>query len=704
MSLFDTHIVVDWSGGNDAGPRPKKDAIWIEVFRDGQSEAPVYMRNRSEAESWLADRIKQERAAGRRVFAGFDFAFGYPRGFAQTLTGSTDPLALWDWFEARVEDTPERNNRTELAGQINAMFPGIGPFWGNPSRTRDIAHLPRKGLARTCTSFAEKRHVETRAPGSFACWQLAGAGAVGSQVIMGLPVLARLRRRLAGQVAVWPFEPLDKPVAFVEIWPSLIAGAVAAGQYVGEIKDAAQVRILAQTLARLDRAGRLADILADGRAENGEGWILGVGFEEEMAQMANDSAKTLPNDCFALPAGVDWTPVDTALASLKDSLRCVVGVEKCYIQDSLGRILATDLVAARANPPGANSAIDGYGFAFDGFAPEMPLVDGRAAPGAAYQGVVPKGQAIRILTGALLPTGVDTVVMQEEVSVEGASLSIEAKVKRAQNARAAGEDVEAGALALRAGHAMRAQDIALATALGAPDVTVFKRLRVGVLSTGDELTAPAPGTPADKTFDANRPMLLGLVEGWGHAPVDLGHVGDDRAALDACLREAATRCDVILTSGGASAGDADHVSSLLREDGTLTHWRIAVKPGRPLALAMFDGVPVFGLPGNPVAAFVCSLIFARPALSALAGGVWSTPQGFDVPAAFVKSKKRGRREYLRARLNTDGAAEVFGSEGSGRISGLSWADGLVELGDDAREIKPGDPVRYIPFGSFGITG
>jgi len=197
-------------------------------------------------------------------------------------------------------------------------------------------------------------------------------------------------------------------------------------------------------------------------------------------------------------------------------------------------------------------------------------------------------------------------------------------------------------------------------------------------------------------------MLLALLARFGHAPVDLGHVGDNRTTLHNKLDRSAPDVDAILTSGGASAGDEDHVSALLKATGTLNHWRIAVKPGRPLALGHWQNKPVFGLPGNPVAALVCTLIFARPALERLAGGTWSDPQGFNVPAAFEKRKKPGRREYLRARIDAQGHAEVFASEGSGRISGLSWADGLVELEDGARHVRPGDPVRYIPFASFGF--
>lgn len=701
MSLFDTHVVVDWSGGNDAGPRPRKDAIWACSSRD---RTPIYLRNRHVAEEWLAALIQEECDADRRCLIGFDFPFGYPQGFAQAVTGSHDPLALWDWLEARIEDHPDHNNRCHVASGINAQSGGIGPFWGNPFRARDFEHLPRKGLARTNTDFPERRAVEDRAEGSFTCWQLAGAGAVGSQVLMGLPVLARLRRRFAGQISVWPFEALDSLIAFVEIWPSLIASQIAQAQRPGEIKDAAQMRVLSHVLASLDKRGRLKAMLAEGREGASEGWILGVGHEAEMAQMAQEQhdPAALANDCFALPQGVDWTSVDDALALLKERMQNVTQTETIPTDQSAGRVLAQDVLAQRANPPAANSAIDGYGFAFDHMAPDMPLNAGRAVAGDRFQGVLPAGQAVRILTGAVLPEGVDTVVMQEECEVSDGRVALSAKVKRGQNTRKAGEDVGQGEMALKACHTMRAQDVALLTALGVANVTVATRLRVGVLSTGDELIAPTSNAPPDRTFDANRPMLLSLVERWGYEPVDLGHVADNRDALRDALNAGAGRCDVILTSGGASAGDADHVSAILSQEGALTSWRIAIKPGRPLALAMWNGTPIFGLPGNPVAAFTCALIFARPSFSVLAGGVWSEPQGFMVPAAFSKSKKQGRREFSRARLTQDGHAEVFKSEGSGRISGLSWAEGFVELADPARDVTPGDLVRYVPFASYGL--
>jgi molybdopterin molybdotransferase len=418
------------------------------------------------------------------------------------------------------------------------------------------------------------------------------------------------------------------------------------------------------------------------------------------------SPPPLKNDCFALPPGVDWTPVDEALARLREVLHPVTPVEEVPLAEAAGRVLAQDVIARRSNPPAANSAVDGYGFAHDatGEGPQqLPLIEGRAAAGVAFDGTVPRGSAIRILTGAILPRGVDTVVLEEDVSSDGRHIAFNGPVKPGANTRRAGEDVAQGAVALPEGRRLTPADLALLSALGLARLPVRRALRVGVLSTGDEIVEPGvEGIGADKIFDANRPMLLAIARRWGHQAVDLGHVGDDRAQLAAALDGARARCDAVLTSGGASAGDEDHVSALLKETGSLRNWRIAIKPGRPLALGLWDGMPIFGLPGNPVAAFVCTLLFARPAFAALEGAGWQAPQGFLVPAGFEKRKKPGRREYLRARMTADGRAEVFRSEGSGRISGLSWAEGLVELEDGERHVKPGDPVLFLPYGAFGL--
>lgn len=748
---FDQILIVDWSASGKPSPaRPSADAIWIgtaDVATGALSDS--YHRTRHGAEAELHDKVSMALTRGERLLIGADFAFGYPSGFAHALTETTRALAVWDWLEARLlDDADNVNNHKALAAAINAMFPGDGPFWGNGEKAeyhglnRKRAKLPDNLAAQRATEHAAIAGKSR--PKSV--WQLAGAGVVGAQALVGMPALARLRRRFSGQVAVWPFEPCDTAaVVLAEVYPSLLAAEVTAlmatpAQPRHEtsrrpIKDAVQVRLLAAAIARLAAQDALLqmfeiDALPEILAE--EGWILGVGAETALRRAAQQVAGSvlvartqaaphlmdqpaalvpprLRNDCFAMPQGVDWVPVDDALALLRANLVPVTGVETMPLAQASGRVLATDMVAQRSNPPRANSAVDGYGFAHAATGSgvqRLALVQGRAAAGQPFTGAVPTGMAIRILTGAVLPAGVDCVVMEEDTATDQGTIAFDGPIKAHANTREAGEDVREGETALSAGHRLRAPDLALLAALGLDTVQVHRRLRVGVFSTGDEIVTTGAAQP-HQIYDANRPMLLALAKAWGFIPVDLGHVPDDPTLIAALLDDGAARCDAVLTSGGASAGDEDHVSRLLSARGVLSSWRIAMKPGRPLALALWPdgsarGVPVFGLPGNPVAAFVCALIFARPALSVLSGAGWQTASGFMVPAAFSKRKKAGRREYLRARMNSDGQAEVFASEGSGRISGLSWATGLVELPDEAVDITPGVPVLFLPYGSYGL--
>ena len=408
------------------------------------------------------------------------------------------------------------------------------------------------------------------------------------------------------------------------------------------------------------------------------------------------------NDCFALPPGVDWTPVEDALAALKVSVQPVVGVEIIPTGAAQGRILATDAIAALDHPMQANAAVDGYAFAHESYlAGPMKIVAGRAAAGAPFAGALKKGEAVRILTGAVVPEGADTVMLDEDSRIERGRLHAPTGLKPGANRRKAGENAAKGEAALAAGLRLTPQALSHAAAAGLTEMAVYKRLRVAVLSTGDEIVEPGEPLRPGAVIDANRPMLQGLAQAWGFDVIDLGVAPDDPAAVRAALDRGADAADVILGSGGASAGDEDHMARLLGEEGTRAIWRIAMKPGRPLALGRWKGVPVFGLPGNPVAAFVCSLIFARPALLALAGAGWSEPRAEMRPAAFAKRRKPGRREYLRGRLNDDGAVEIFANEGSGLIRGLVWATGLVDLPDGDPDVAKGDPVRFLPFSAFG---
>lgn len=712
--IFDRVAVLDWSASGK--PSRGKDSIWLGVA-DADGLRAENIATRLAAQAALHTLITDSIARKRRLLIAADFAYAAPVGLAQTLTGQRHALGLWDWLANRVTDTDaNQTNYRQVAATANSHFSGDGPFWGNGQKI-ETPGLPRTkpvhplGLGEYRAAELAGRQGGLRPK---TIWQLAGAGAVGAQSLTGIPMLARLRAAFPGEVAVWPFEDAaTTPIVIAEAYLSLLGDAVKREVDRGMFPDQAQVRLHAQAFLALSHSGGLERLFTPDQPRDTletEGWYLGAGAAQVVQTALPTAAQLTPprlkNDCFALPQGVDWVPVDIALDRLRGGLHPVADTQIITPNQSLGRVLAAPAMAVRSNPPAPNAAVDGYGFAHATTGKgvqRLSLVAGRAAAGQPYDGVVPGGHAIRILTGAILPQGVDTVVMQEDCATDGATVVFDGPVKPRSNTRNAGEDVAAGAVALPAGHRVRAPDLALLAALGIGTVSVYRPLRVGVLSTGDELLAD-PGTPsaAHQIYDANRPMLTALIRGWGHDPVDLGTLRDDPATIGAALMQGAAQCDAILTSGGASAGDEDHISTLLRDHGALSTWRVAMKPGRPLVLAQWDGIPVFGLPGNPVAAFVTALVFARPALSALAGEGWTVPRGVMVPAAFSKSKKAGRREYLRARLNTDGHAEVFASEGSGRISGLSWATGLVDLPEPAADIAPGTPVRFISYAEFGI--
>lgn len=414
----------------------------------------------------------------------------------------------------------------------------------------------------------------------------------------------------------------------------------------------------------------------------------------------------LKNDCFALPPGVEWTPVDKALATLRQRIEPITATETLPVDRALGRALAADVIARYSTPPHDNAAVDGYALAHASLTEEgeqsLTLLTGRAAAGVPFAGTVQAGQAVRTLTGAVMPDGTDSVVMQEDVEVTGDSVTFGSGLKAGVNRRKAGEDMAEGDLALRAGQVLTPTDLAQAASVGIAELSVHRPLRVAVLSTGDELCDPHDTPQAGGIFDANRPMLAGLAQSLGCEVIDLGRIPDTADAIRAALTDAAEQADAVVTSGGASGGDEDHIARQLTALGAMTEWRIAMKPGRPLALGQIDHIPVFGLPGNPVAAFVCFLLFARPALLRLGGAVWSELPRFPVTLTNPAKKRAGRTEYLRGRYIGHGKVEKFRSEGSGLISGLRWSDGLIELAHDRDRVEAGETVDYIPYSAFGL--
>ena len=415
----------------------------------------------------------------------------------------------------------------------------------------------------------------------------------------------------------------------------------------------------------------------------------------------------IKDDCFALPKGINWCPVDTALEKLKSGLQILTKENLISVEKSEGFVVSQPISALISNPNFSNSAVDGFGFNHESSSDDNGL---RLLPEIAYAGsdfidVVPDNFAIRIMTGAKLPKGVNTVVLNEDVTLDRNQIFFQGKLKKGSNTRLAGEDVKKGDLLFDKGHRIRVQDLALLIAAGVKHVNVYEPLKVGILSTGDEILDPS--TDIKKLsegliFDSNRPLLSSLLSKWGCDAIDLGIEKDNYKKIKSKLNDASSECDVLLTSGGASSGNADFLSQMIKEEGELYEWRIAIKPGRPLSLGLWNKMPIFGLPGNPVAAFVCSLIFFYPSMSLMGGAGWREPQKFKVISNFFKKKRAGRKEYLRARINAKGMIDVFKSEGSGRISGLSWSTGLVELSEEAMEINKGDSINFIPYSNYGI--
>ncbi len=410
----------------------------------------------------------------------------------------------------------------------------------------------------------------------------------------------------------------------------------------------------------------------------------------------------LTDDCFA--HGGPLMTTAEALARIAEVTSAVTEAETVPLRAAGRRILAADVVAGRAVPPHDNAAVDGYAVFFDDLSPDgetrLP-VTGRIAAGHPLGRPARRGAALRIFTGAVMPEGPDTVMMQEDCRVEGDDVVIMAGIKRGANWRSAGEDIQAGATILSAGHRLRPQDVGLAASVGLSGLEVYQPLRAAVFSTGDELCDPGTDAPDGAIYDSNRYVLTALLEAQGCAVSDLGILPDDAATVRASLAAAAGDHDVLFTSGGVSVGDEDHVKAAVEAEGNLHFWRLAIKPGRPLALGQVGHVPFIGLPGNPVAVMVTFLRFARPLILRLAGCTEVEPLIYRLRADFDHKKKRDRREWVRARLVTgdDGAlvAAKFPRDGAGILSSLVEADGLVELPEGMTHLERGAMVDFLPF-------
>ena len=413
----------------------------------------------------------------------------------------------------------------------------------------------------------------------------------------------------------------------------------------------------------------------------------------------------LSDDCFAF--GGPMLSVDEAVGIIAAKVTAVQEIESVPLVAADGRILARDIAAPLPLPPFTNSAVDGYAV----HGSDLPRdtekafpVKGRVAAGVPAPAAKP-GEAVRIFTGAPMPEGTDTVFMQEDVRLDTeGEVVLPAGLRAGANVRPAGEDIPQGRIAMKAGQRLRPQDVALAAAFGLTELDVVRPIRVAVFSTGDELASPGTPRAAAQLFDSNRFMLMAMLGRLGCEVSDLGIIRDDRASLAEGLRKVAGAHDLILTTGGVSTGEEDHVKAAVESVGTLVLWRMAIKPGRPVAMGIIAGTPFIGLPGNPVASFVTFVHVVRPTVLALAGAAQQPLVPMPVRAAFSYKKKIARREYVRVNLRSgeNGTLEAvkFPREGAGLLSSLVDTDGLVELGEEVTQVGPGQTVGFLSYASL----
>lgn len=390
--------------------------------------------------------------------------------------------------------------------------------------------------------------------------------------------------------------------------------------------------------------------------------------------------------------------IDAALARLMSAARPLADTESVSADAALGRILAREVVSGVDVPPLDNAAMDGYALRLADWSADSWLPVSQRIPAGSVGQPLAAGSAARIFTGAPIPPGADTVVMQEDTETGEGGVRIVRQPKAAEHIRRAGEDIRGGQTVLAPGTRLGPAQLGVAASVGATELTVYRRLKVAVFFTGDEIVMPGQPLPPGRIYNSNRATLLALLARLGVEVMDLGQVPDRLEATVAILERAGREADVVVTTGGVSVGEEDHVKAAVERLGRLDMWKVAMKPGKPLAYGRVGGTDFVGLPGNPVSAFVVYTLFVAPFLLARMGALPASRLAFTVPAAFAWPKPGKRREFLRARLEA-GQAVIYPNQSSGVLTSLAWAEGLVDVPDGVT-VQPGDPVRFLPLGEW----
>ncbi|WP_334078687.1 molybdopterin molybdotransferase MoeA [Microbulbifer sp. M83] len=404
------------------------------------------------------------------------------------------------------------------------------------------------------------------------------------------------------------------------------------------------------------------------------------------------------SDCCSQPG---LMPVETARERLLEALQPVPGTEDIPLELAAGRVLAEPVIAALDLPPCDNSAMDGYALRLADLESGKPLeLIGKSFAGKPFTGMVNPGTCVRIMTGAVVPPGADTVVMQEQVEAREESVRVSGRVKAGEHIRRRGEDIREGEVLLAAGTRITVAHIALLAAAGVGSVTLRRQPVIALFSTGDELRQPGEQLTAGDIYDSNRTALKAALAGLGLEILDLGILPDTRSVIAGALERAALDADAIITSGGVSVGEADYTREVLEDMGEIGFWKVAMKPGKPFAFGRLQGTPFFGLPGNPVSALVTFYQLVLPALSIMQGGSWSAPQTMRARLLQPLNKKPGRTDFQRGFFRNDEqgmlVVEAAGTQGSHILSGLAAANCFIVLDRDSGPVAAGDMVTIEP--------
>lgn len=397
-------------------------------------------------------------------------------------------------------------------------------------------------------------------------------------------------------------------------------------------------------------------------------------------------------------------PIEQAMRIIADTISPITDITLCELGEALDRVIAKDIVSPINVPAYDNSAMDGYALRYDDYlASNILTLVGKSFAGTKFTGAMQEGECVRIMTGAEIPEGADTVVMQENAVTNDKQITFNSASK-GDAIRLAGDDIKQGATILKVGDRINAIDIGLLASLGVSSIPVYRKLRVAVFSTGDELLAAGEQPRSDRIFDTNRPMLLAMLSKMGVDTIDMGIIEDDKAQIKAAFEYANQQADCVITSGGVSVGEADYTREILEEYGNVDFWRLAIKPGKPLAFGRLPNSLFFGLPGNPVSSAVTFDQIAAPALAILAGCKIQAPMLLPAIAASIFKKRPGRTDYQRAHyfINENGqvSVETLGSQSSGVLSCFRKSNCYAVLESARGRVSAGESVHILPFSSI----